>query len=70
MTRARAFANGPREAIAAIKQGVYLGATGTLDDTLAFEQRTQADLFLGADAREGMQAFLAKRAPRFGQTGE
>lgn len=68
--RARAFANGPRAAIAAIKQGVYQGATGTLEDTLAFEQRTQAALFLGADAREGMQAFLDKRAPRFGQDKE
>jgi hypothetical protein len=70
MTRAKQFAAGPCEAIAAIKRGVYLGATGTLDDTLAFEQHTQAQLFLGADAREGMRAFLDKRPARFGQAQE
>ena len=70
MSRAKQFAAGPREAIAAIKHGVYLGATGSLDDTLAFEQLTQAQLFLGADAREGMRAFLDKRPARFGQDQE
>ena len=70
LARARLFAEGPRAAISAIKQGVYLGASGTLDDTLAFEQRAQAGLFLGADAREGMRAFLGKRTPRFGEHAE
>ncbi len=66
----RAFAkrpaDGPAETLAYIKRGVYLGATGTLAETLAYEEQTQSAIFLSDDAREGMQAFLAKRAPKFG----
>lgn len=64
---ARQLAAGPREALAAIKRGVYLGATGSPADVLAFESETQCKVFLSADAREGMRAFLAKRRPEFGQ---
>ena len=67
MQRARSLAAGPRSAIAAIKQGTYLAADGTLDEVLAFEQAHQCRLFLEADAREGMQAFLGKRSPAFGK---
>ena len=67
MQRAQALASGPRDAIAAIKQGTYLGSTGTLEAVLAFEKEHQCRLFLGGDAREGMQAFLDKRSPVFGQ---
>lgn len=66
LASARAIAAGPREAVAAIKQGTYLGASGTLDEVVAFEQAHQCRLFLGEDAREGMQAFLGKRSPVFG----
>lgn len=66
----RAFAErlaaGPPETLAGIKQGVYLGEDASLADTLAFEFRTQRRLFLAADAREGMRAFLEKRPPEFG----
>ena len=65
--RAEQLAQGPAAALAAIKRGVYLGASATLTDTLAYELQTQTRLFLSADAREGMQAFVDKRAPRFGQ---
>lgn len=68
--RARALAAGPRDAIAAIKRGTYLGATGSLDEVIDFEREQQFALFLGTDAREGMQAFLEKRAARFGQAQE
>jgi enoyl-CoA hydratase/carnithine racemase len=60
------YAAGPAGAIAAIKRGVYLGATGSLDDTLAHEEAVQCALFLSEDAREGMRAFVEKRPPRFG----
>ncbi len=63
---ARALAAGPMEALAAIKQGVYLGAAGSLNDALAYEALTQRRVFLSDDAREGMQAFLDKRKPEFG----
>ncbi len=61
------LAEGPAETLAQIKRGVYLGATGTLAETLAHEEQAQAGVFLSADAREGMRAFLEKRAPQFGK---
>ena len=68
---ARAFAYdlaaGPPEALARIKEGVYLGAVSSLDEALDFEAAAQLELFLGTDAREGMRAFLGKRPPRFGE---
>ena len=66
LDRARALAAGPRAAMAAIKRGAYLGASSTLDATLAWEQTTQLERFLSADAREGTRAFLEKRPPHFG----
>ena len=61
------LANGPAEALAAIKRGVYTGAQSSLSDALAFEFRAQRALFLSDDAREGMRAFLQKRPPEFGK---
>jgi len=60
------LAAGPPEALALIKQGVQRGVETSLPATLAFELQAQSALFLSADAREGMRAFLEKRAPRFG----
>lgn len=69
--RAAALARAPAAAVAAIKQGVQRAVDGSLADTLAWEMETQRALFLGADAREGMRAFLARRTPRFnGGDGE
>lgn len=61
------LADGPAETLMQIKRGVYIGATGTLADTLAHEEQAQSRVFLSDDAREGMRAFLEKRPPRFGQ---
>jgi len=65
--RAVKLAAGPRQAIAAIKQGVYVGAEESLGETLAFEERKQSQMFLSDDAREGIAAFVEKRAPKFGK---
>ena len=59
------LAAGPRRTMAEIKRGVYLGATDSLDAVLAHEREAQVGLFLMADAREGMRAFLEKRTPTF-----
>jgi 2-(1,2-epoxy-1,2-dihydrophenyl)acetyl-CoA isomerase len=60
------LAAGPPATLAWIKRGIHLGATASLDDTLALELEGQKELFLGEDAREGMRAFLDKRPPEFG----
>jgi len=63
---ARRLADGPREALSAIKEGVYRGANSTLLETLSYESKTQRRLFLRGDAREGMKAFLEKRPAVYG----
>ena len=69
MAFARRVASGPAQALGRIKEGVFLGATGTPADVVAFEKAVQTELFLSADSREGMRAFLEKRPPRFGGNG-
>lgn len=64
--RAARFAAGPPAALAAIKRGTYLAEAQGLAAALAHEYETQSALFLSADAREGMQAFVDKRPPHFG----
>lgn len=61
----RKLATGPSETLARIKQGVYLGARDSLADGLAYEYRTQREMFLSDNAREGMRAFIEKRPPEF-----
>jgi len=65
-TFAQRLATGPSETLARIKEGVYLGARTSLADGLAYEYRTQRQMFLSENAREGMRAFIEKRAPVFG----
>lgn len=64
---AKLLADSPPEALAAIKRGVYLGADGSPADVVDYEVEVQAPLFLSADSREGMRAFLEKRPPVFGK---
>jgi len=64
--RVRLLADGPPEALGLIKQGVRRGANASLPEIIAFELQAQSAVFLSDDAREGMRAFLEKRAPRFG----
>jgi 2-(1,2-epoxy-1,2-dihydrophenyl)acetyl-CoA isomerase len=65
MTFARQLASGPADTLTHIKRATYIGATGTLSDALRYEEQAQQAVFLSDDAREGMQAFLQKRAPKF-----
>lgn len=62
---AQRLATGPSETLAQIKRGVQIGAAGSIDDALAHEYEAQSRVFLNADAREGMRAFLEKRPPEF-----
>jgi 2-(1,2-epoxy-1,2-dihydrophenyl)acetyl-CoA isomerase len=55
----------PPLSLRAIKEGVYARGSRTLAETLDFETTSQLACFESRDAREGVEAFLAKRSPEF-----
>jgi 2-(1,2-epoxy-1,2-dihydrophenyl)acetyl-CoA isomerase len=59
------LADGPTAAYRAVKTVLATAATDSLEDTLALEARLQTELGSTDDHREAVEAFLAKRAPRF-----
>jgi len=63
--RAQRLAQGPRHALGAIKRGVELATHASLREVLDYERETQTALFLGAEARAGISAFVDKRAPEW-----
>jgi enoyl-CoA hydratase len=62
---AERLAVGPTRAIGLLKRCVYRGYGRPLDEGLAIEAEAVAELIRTADARDGMEAFFAKRPPRF-----
>ncbi len=62
---ARAFAHGPRDALAAAKAAIRAAVERPGSEGLAIERERFLALFGGHDQREGMRAFLDKRPPRF-----
>jgi len=69
MDEARALASqlaaGPTRGLAEIKRAIYDSAGNTLDAQLDLERDLQRELGRTADYREGVAAFMAKRAPQF-----
>jgi enoyl-CoA hydratase/carnithine racemase len=65
MDDARGFASGPRAALAAAKQAIRAAVETPGAAGLAREKDLFVELFGSHDQREGMRAFLDKRAPRF-----
>lgn len=63
---ARALAQGPAEAVAAIKAAVRQGEGLTLEEGLAVEARLSDALYDTPDAIEGLEAYIEKRPPSFG----
>jgi enoyl-CoA hydratase / 3-hydroxyacyl-CoA dehydrogenase len=59
---ARKLAGQAPLAVAQIKR---VSAAGDLDEGIEAEKRAFAEVFVSADAREGIAAFLGKRAPHF-----
>lgn len=59
------MAVGPTTAYAKIKESLLAGAAGALDDALATEARTQAEAGATFDHTEAVDAFVAKRPPKF-----
>jgi enoyl-CoA hydratase/3-hydroxyacyl-CoA dehydrogenase len=49
----------------ALEQIKSVSAAGDLDEGIEAEKRAFAEVFASADAKEGISAFLAKRAPEF-----
>ena len=67
LEKARAYCTPGKAALAvgAIKRAVQTGAQLPLEAGLALERELQARLFASADAREGVAAFVERRAPNF-----
>jgi 2-(1,2-epoxy-1,2-dihydrophenyl)acetyl-CoA isomerase len=63
--RAAALASGPTVAYRGIKAALNASADATLEEQLAREARGQATCGRSEDFREGVAAFVEKRAPRF-----
>ena len=55
----------PAVSIAAVKHAVYAGQHESLEQMLQYEVDAQLRCFESEDGREGVRAFLEKRAPRF-----
>ena len=66
MEDARGFASGPRAALAAAKKAIRAATESPTAAGLSREKDLFVELFGSHDQREGMRAFLEKRAPRFG----
>ncbi len=65
---ARALAHGPRIALGCIKRAVLAASCATdRADYLDVEARLQREAGLADDYREGVQAFLERRPPRWGR---
>jgi 2-(1,2-epoxy-1,2-dihydrophenyl)acetyl-CoA isomerase len=62
---ARAFADGPRGALRAIKQTLRLEPPNSLEAALTAEASTQRTLGFNRDYREAVIAFAEKRTPHF-----
>jgi len=62
---ARQLAGGATRALAATKRMIWDGLAHGVDARLAEESRTVSELSGTFDAREGLAAVLAKRAPQF-----
>jgi enoyl-CoA hydratase/carnithine racemase len=69
MRDARAFAAGPRQALAAAKAAIRAALESPGPAGFALERERFVSLFGTPDQREGMRAFIEKREPRFGGPG-
>ena len=62
---AKQLADGPTGAFASVKRLVLASASHALEAQMELESRAIADAARSADGREGVQAFVEKRAPQF-----
>lgn len=64
-TLARELAHGPSLGIASIKHAIQVASTQSMDQQLELERDLQRTCGQSVDYREGVTAFLEKRAPKF-----
>jgi 2-(1,2-epoxy-1,2-dihydrophenyl)acetyl-CoA isomerase len=62
---ARTFAAGPTRGLARTKQALYASPANTLEGQLDIERDLMRELGFSRDYREGVSAFIEKRAPVF-----
>lgn len=62
---ARHFASAPTKGLAFTKQALHASAQNTLQQQLTLECGMMSELGNSEDYREGVAAFMAKRAPQF-----
>jgi 2-(1,2-epoxy-1,2-dihydrophenyl)acetyl-CoA isomerase len=62
---ARHFAAAPTKGLAFAKQALQASPSNTLQQQLTLECNMMSELGRSADYREGVAAFMEKRAPRF-----
>ena len=59
------LATAPTRGLVAARRAIHASSANSLEAQLDLERDLQRDLGFGSDYREGVEAFLAKRAPRF-----
>jgi 2-(1,2-epoxy-1,2-dihydrophenyl)acetyl-CoA isomerase len=64
-TLAKKISDGPQVAIRAVKRAVFGRQRDALADALELEVEHQLKCFHSEDCREGIRAFMEKRAPKF-----
>jgi enoyl-CoA hydratase/carnithine racemase len=57
--------SGAAMAAGRIKRAAQSGVEMSLEQGLALERELQAELFASADAKEGLNAYVAKRKPQY-----
>ncbi|NRR32252.1 2-(1,2-epoxy-1,2-dihydrophenyl)acetyl-CoA isomerase [Oxalobacteraceae bacterium] len=65
LAMARHFASAPTKGLAFTKQALYASGGNTLQQQLTLECGMMSELGQSEDYREGVAAFMAKRAPQF-----
>ena len=65
MALAQQFADGPALALGMAKRVIYHGSERSLTEAADYEGNVITHMMAGHDAREGIAAFVEKRAPQF-----